>query len=53
MRMQPSRVGGEACVFHGRLMLVGDQLDLLFELALSDVLGADVEPDDKDGMFLS
>jgi hypothetical protein len=37
----------------GRLMLVRDQLDLFFELALSDVLGTDMEPDDKDGSFLS
>ena len=36
----------------GRLMLVRDQVDLAFELAISEVCGIELEPDEKDGTFL-
>jgi hypothetical protein len=36
----------------GRLMLVRDELDRLFDLVLCEVCGCDVEPDEKDGTFL-
>ena len=36
----------------GRLVLVRDELDRMFDLAMSDVFGCEIEPDEKDGMFL-
>jgi hypothetical protein len=36
----------------GRLMLVRNEIDLAFELAISDVCGIELEPDEKDGTFL-
>jgi hypothetical protein len=36
----------------GRLMLVRDEIDRLVDLAISEAFGAELEPDDKDGMFL-
>ena len=36
----------------GRLMLVRDELDRMFDLALRDVCGREIEPDEKDRMFL-
>jgi hypothetical protein len=36
----------------GRLMLVRNEIDRFFDLAVSEVFGTDLEPDDKDGMFL-
>jgi hypothetical protein len=36
----------------GRLMLVRDELDRMFDLALRDVCGCEIEPDEKDRMFL-
>jgi hypothetical protein len=35
----------------GRLMLVRNELDCLFDLALSDVFGCEIESDEKNGMF--
>jgi hypothetical protein len=35
-----------------RLVLVRHELDRLFELAVSEAFGTELEPDDKDGMFL-
>jgi hypothetical protein len=35
----------------GRLMLVRDEVDLAFELAISEVCGIELEPDGKDGTF--
>ena len=37
---------------NGRLMLVRDEIDRLVDLAMSEVFGAKLEPDDKDGMVL-
>jgi hypothetical protein len=37
----------------GRLMLVRNEIDRFFDLAMSEVFGIELEPDDKDGMFLS
>jgi len=36
----------------GRLMLVRNEIDRFFDLAMSEVFGIELEPDDKDGMFL-
>jgi hypothetical protein len=36
----------------GRLMLVRNEIDLAFELAISEVFGIELEPDEKDGTFL-
>jgi hypothetical protein len=36
----------------GRLMLVRDELDRAFDLAISEVCGIELEPDEKDGTFL-
>lgn len=36
----------------GRLMLVRNEIDGFFDLAMSEVFGTELEPDDKDGMFL-
>ena len=36
----------------GRLMLVRNEIDRFFDLAMSEVFGTELEPDDKDGMFL-
>jgi hypothetical protein len=36
----------------GRLMLVRDEIDLAFDLAMSEVFGIELEPDEKDGTFL-
>jgi len=35
----------------GRLMLVRDELDRMFDLALRDVCGCEIEPDERDRMF--
>jgi len=35
-----------------RLMLVRNGIDLAFELAISEVCGVELEPDEKDGTFL-
>jgi hypothetical protein len=32
-------------------MLVRNELDCLFDLALSDVFGCEIESDEKNGMF--
>ena len=32
-------------------MLVRDELDRMFDLALRDVCGCEIEPDEKDRMF--
>jgi hypothetical protein len=36
----------------GRLMLVRNEVDRAFDLAISDVYGIELEPDEKDGTFL-
>ena len=36
----------------GRLMLVRNELDRMYDLALRDACGCEIEPDDKDGIFL-
>jgi hypothetical protein len=36
----------------GRLMFVRNEIDRFFDLAMSEVFGIELEPDDKDGMFL-
>jgi hypothetical protein len=36
----------------GRMMLVRNEIDLAFDLAMSEVCGIELEPDEKDGMFL-
>ena len=36
----------------GRLMLVRNEIDRFFGIAVSEVFGTELEPDDKDGMFL-
>jgi hypothetical protein len=36
----------------GRLMLVRDEVDRIFELVMSEVYGIEFDPDDKDGKFL-
>jgi hypothetical protein len=36
----------------GRLMLVRDEIDRAFDLAISEVCGIELEPDEKDGAFL-
>jgi hypothetical protein len=36
----------------GRLMLVRDEVDCAFNLALSELCGIELEPDEKDGTFL-
>jgi hypothetical protein len=36
----------------GRLMLVRNEVDRAFDLAISDVCGIELEPDEKDGTFL-
>jgi hypothetical protein len=36
----------------GRLMLVRNEIDRYFDLAMSEVFGIELEPDEKDGMFL-
>ncbi len=36
----------------GRLMLVRDEIDRAFDLAISEVYGVELEPDEKDGTFL-
>jgi hypothetical protein len=38
--------------FDGRLMLVRDEFCRAFDIAIADAFGTDLEPDDKDGMFL-
>src|SRR6266403_6164027 len=35
----------------GRLMLVRNEIDLAFDLAISEVCGIELEPDEKDGTF--
>jgi hypothetical protein len=37
---------------NGRPMLVRNEIDRFFDLAMSEVFGTELEPDDKDGMFL-
>jgi hypothetical protein len=37
---------------HGRLMLVRDEIDRAFDLAISEVCGIELEPDQKEGTFL-
>jgi hypothetical protein len=37
---------------NGRLMLVRDEVDRYFDLAMHEVFGTELEPDEKDGMFL-
>jgi hypothetical protein len=36
----------------GRLMLVRNEIDRAFDLAISEVCGVEFEPDEKDGTFL-
>jgi hypothetical protein len=36
----------------GRLMLVRDQVCRAFDIAIAEAFGTDLEPDDKDGIFL-
>ena len=36
----------------GRLMLVRDEVDRIFESVMSEVCGIEFDPDDKDGKFL-
>jgi hypothetical protein len=36
----------------GHLMLVRNELCRMFDLALNDATGCEIEPDEKDGMFL-
>jgi hypothetical protein len=36
----------------GRLMLVRNEIDRFCDIAMSEVFGTELEPDDKDGMFL-
>ena len=36
----------------GRLKLVRNEIDRAFDLAMRDVFGVELEPDEKDGMFL-
>jgi hypothetical protein len=36
----------------GRLMLVRDEIDRAFDLAISEVCGIELEPDERDGTFL-
>ncbi len=36
----------------GRLMLVRNEIDRAFDLAISEVCGIEIEPDEKDGTFL-
>ena len=36
----------------GRLMLVRNEVDRAFDLAISEVCGIELEPDGKDGTFL-
>jgi hypothetical protein len=36
----------------GRLMLVRNEIDRAFDLAISEVCGIELEPDEKDGTFL-
>ena len=36
----------------GRLMLVRDEIDRAFDLAISEACGIELEPDEKDGTFL-
>jgi hypothetical protein len=36
----------------GRLMLVRNEIDRLVDLAMSEVFGTELEPDNKDGTFL-
>ena len=36
----------------GRLMLVRNEIDRAFDLAMSEVCGIELDPDEKDGMFL-
>lgn len=36
----------------GRLMLVRNEIDLAFELAISEVCGIELEPDEKHGTYL-
>jgi hypothetical protein len=36
----------------GRLMLVRNEVDRAFDLAISGVCGIELEPDEKDGTFL-
>lgn len=53
-----SKQGNRACRRYelkrvdSRLMLVRNEIDLAFELAISEVYGIELEPDEKDGMFL-
>jgi hypothetical protein len=42
----------ELKIVGGRLMLVRNELDRMYDLALRDDCGCEIEPDDKDGMFL-
>jgi hypothetical protein len=36
----------------GRLMLVRNEIDRAFDLAICEVCGVELEPDEKDGTFL-
>jgi hypothetical protein len=36
----------------GRLMLVRNEIDRAFDLAMSEVYGIELDPDETDGMFL-
>jgi hypothetical protein len=36
----------------GRLMLVRDEVDRVFDLVMSEVCGVELEPDERDGTFL-
>ena len=50
--------GSKACrryevrTVNGRPMLVRNEIDRYFDLAMSEVFGTELEPDEKDGMFL-
>jgi hypothetical protein len=36
----------------GRLVLIRDELDRMFESVMTEVCGVEFDPDDKDGRFL-
>ena len=38
---------------NGRLMLVRDEFCRAFDVAMAKTFGTEIEPDDKDGTFLS
>ena len=51
-KRQQSLSALELKIVGGRLMLVRNELDRMYDLALRDDCGCEIEPDDKDGMFL-